>query len=110
MHNMQRVDSDCQYCTAADTPSELQQEAFIDILQVSKELATGRTGSSRHHQTRDSALALLPLLHQLLICPVFRSVAVSDALIADLSAYLAASATASVCDLAGIAEFQVRFL
>jgi len=35
-------------------------------------------------------------------------VVVSDALIADLSAYLAASASASVADLGGIAQFQVR--
>ena len=65
-------------------------------------------GRSAPKNPRDSALTLFPLLHHLLICPVLRSVAVSDALIADLSAYLAASASASVCDLAGIAEFQVK--
>ena len=75
--------------------------------QVSKELATGHSGPKSPHQATDSALALFPLLQQLLICPVFRPVAVSDALIADLSAYLAASASASVADLGGIAEFQV---
>ncbi len=73
---------------------------------MSKELATGHSGPKSPHQA-NSALALFPLLQQLLICPVFRPVAVSDALIADLSAYLAASASASVADLGGIAEFQV---
>ncbi len=76
--------------------------------QVSKELATGHSGPKSPHQATDSALALFPLLQQLLICPVFRPVVVSDALIADLSAYLAASASASVADLGGIAQFQVR--
>ena len=75
--------------------------------QVSKELAVGHNGPTSPHQTTDPALALFPLLHQLLICPVFRVVAVSDALIADLSAYLAASASASTADLTGIAQFQV---
>ena len=70
--------------------------------QVSKELATG-------HQTSGSALGLFPLLHHLLVCPVFRPAVVSDALIPDLAAYLSASASASVVDLAGIADFQVRF-
>ncbi len=75
--------------------------------QVSKELATGHAGPKSPHKATDSALALFPLLQQLLICPVFRPVVVSDALIADLSAYLAASASASVADLGGIADFQV---
>ena len=76
--------------------------------QVSKELAMGHNGPNSPHQTTDSALALFPLLHHLLTCPVFRPAVVSDALIADLSAYLAASASASVSDLTGIVQFQVR--
>ena len=67
----------------------------------------GHSGPNSPHQTTESALAMFPLLHHLLICPVLRPVAVSDALIADLSAYLAASASASVSDLAGIMQFQV---
>ena len=68
----------------------------------------GHNGPNSPHQTTDSALALFPLLHHLLTCPVFRPAVVSDALIADLSAYLAASASASVSDLIGIAQFQVN--
>ena len=67
----------------------------------------GHNGPNSPQQTTESALALFPLLHHLLTCPVFRLAVVSDALIADLSAYLAASASASVSDLAGIALFQV---
>lgn len=67
----------------------------------------GHNGPNSPHQTPASALALFPLLHHLLTCPVFRPAVVSDALIADLSAYLAASASASVSDLTGIAQFQV---
>ena len=67
----------------------------------------GRNGPNSPHQTTESALALFPLLHHLLTCPVLRPAVVSDALIADLSAYLAASASASVSDLTGIAQFQV---
>ena len=75
--------------------------------QVSKELAMGHNSPNSPHQTTESALALFPLLHHLLTCPVFRPAVVSDALIADLSAYLAASASASVSDLTGVAQFQV---
>ena len=68
----------------------------------------GHIGPNSPHQTSDSALRLFPLLQHLLVCPVFRPVAVSDALIADLAAYLAASASTSVSDLAGIEDFQVN--
>ncbi len=93
-------------CTACVLESAFTAYPML-YCQVSKELAVGHSSPNSPHQTTDSALALFPLLHQLLTCPVFRPVAVSDALIADLSAYLAASASASVSDLAGIAKFQV---
>lgn len=67
----------------------------------------GHNGPNSPHQATGSALALFPLLHHLLTCPVLRPTVVSDGLIADLSAYLAASASASVTDLTGIADFQV---
>lgn len=70
----------------------------------------GHNGPNSPQQTTESALGLFPLLHHLLTCPVFRPAVVSDALIADLSAYLAASASNSVSDLTGIAEFQASFL
>ena len=66
----------------------------------------GHNGPNSPHQASDSALALFPLLHHLLTCPALRPAVVSDALIADLSAYLAASASALVTDLTGITEFQ----
>lgn len=86
--------------------------AAVPVLlqKVSKELAMGHNGPNSPQQTTESALGLFPLLHHLLTCPVFRPAVVSDALIADLSAYLAASASNSVSDLTGIAEFQAVLL
>ncbi|KAL0019961.1 hypothetical protein WJX79_009290 [Trebouxia sp. C0005] len=97
-----------QYTSYAMASFSSAVEAAVPVLlqKVSKELATGHSGPKSPHQATDSALALFPLLQQLLICPVFRPVVVSDALIADLSAYLAASASAYVADLGGIAQFQ----
>lgn len=75
---------------------------------MSKELATGHIAPSQPQSGLQSSLALFPILLHLLSSPVLRPATVSDGLIADMSAYLAASAHTSVQDLTGIAEFQVN--
>lgn len=75
--------------------------------QVSKELATGHLDPTKPRSSSDFPLSLFPMLLHLLSSPVLRAATVSDGLIADLAAYLAASAHTSVQDLAGLAEFQV---
>ena len=75
---------------------------------MSKELATGHMAPANSAGNSESCLALFPVFLHLLSSPVLRPVTVSDGLIADLSAYLAASAHTSVQDLSGIAEFQVQ--
>ncbi|KAL3147840.1 hypothetical protein ABBQ32_002563 [Trebouxia sp. C0010 RCD-2024] len=100
------------YTTFAMTSLTTTIGAAVPVIlqKVSKELALGHNGPNSPHQTTGSALGLFPLLHHLLTCPVLRPTVVSDGLIADLSAYLAASASASVTDLAGIADFQAVLL
>lgn len=97
----------CDACFMLYTRNTLNNTASF---QVSKALATGHIASNKAQSSTESSLLLFPLLLHLLSSPVLRPATVSDGLIADLAAYLAASAHTSVQNLAGISEFQVASL